>query len=164
MKLTEQFGLAGKSTGNARRVFPRAMTPHQVTLVQTSFAKVAPIAGAAADLFYARLFEIAPDVRHMFPDDLAEQKKKLMTMLGTAVAGLTKPDALLPVVRMLGQRHAGYGVTAEHFAPVGAALIWTLEKGLGEAFTADVKAAWVEVYGVLSRTMIDGMEPLPKAA
>ena len=140
------------------------MTPNQVALVQTSFASVAPIAGVAADLFYDRLFEIAPDVRRMFPNDLAEQKKKLMTMLGTAVAGLSKPDSLLPMVRALGARHAGYGVTAEHFPPVGAALIWTLEKGLGEAFTPEVKAAWVEVYGVLSQTMIEGMESLPKAA
>jgi len=140
------------------------MTPKQVALVQASFIKVAPIAGAAADLFYDRLFETAPDVRRMFPNDLAEQKKKLMTMLGTAVAGLSKLEALLPVVRALGARHAGYGVAAEHFAPVGAALIWTLEQGLGDGFTPDVKAAWVEVYGVLSRTMIDGMESLPKAA
>jgi hemoglobin-like flavoprotein len=118
----------------------------------------------AADLFYDRLFEIAPDVRRMFPDNLAEQKKKLMAMLGTAVAGLTKPEALLPAVRALGQRHAGYGVKAGHFAPVGAALIWTLEQGLGEAFTPEVKAAWVEVYGVLSQTMIEGLQALPKAA
>jgi len=140
------------------------MTPKQVALVQASFIKVAPIAGAAADLFYCRLFEIAPDVRRLFPNDLAEQKKKLMTMLGAAVAGLSKPEALLPVVRALGARHAGYGVAARHFAPVGAALIWTLEKGLGEAFTPDMKAAWVEVYSVLSHAMIAGMEPLPKAA
>ena len=140
------------------------MTPKQVALVQTSFAKVAPIAGVAADLFYDRLFEMAPDVRRLFPNDLAEQKNKLMTMLGAAVAGLSKPEALLPVVRALGARHAGYGVAARHFAPVGAALIWTLEKGLGEAFTPDMKAAWVEVYSVLSHAMIAGMEPLPKAA
>jgi hemoglobin-like flavoprotein len=140
------------------------MTPNQITLVQTSFAKVAPIAGVAADLFYGRLFAIAPDVRRMFPDDLKEQKKKLMAMLGTAVAGLTKPEALLPAVRALGQRHAGYGVKAGHFAPVGAALIWTLEQGLGEAFTSEVKDAWVEVYGVLSQTMIEGLRALPKAA
>ena len=140
------------------------MTPKHVALVQTSFAKVAPIAGVAADLFYDRLFEIAPDVRRMFSNNLAEQKKKLMTMLGIAVAGLSKPEVLLPVVRALGARHAGYGVAARHFAPVGAALIWTLEKGLGEAFTPEVKAAWVEVYSVLSHAMIAGMEPLPKAA
>jgi hemoglobin-like flavoprotein len=140
------------------------MTPNQITLVQTSFAKVAPIAGVAADLFYDRLFEIAPDVRRLFPSDLAEQKKKLMAMLGTAVAGLKRPDALLPAVRALGQRHAGYGVEAGHFAPVGAALIWTLEQGLGAAFTAEVRDAWVEVYGVLSKTMIEGLHAMPKAA
>ena len=107
------------------------MTPQQIALVQASFAKVVPIAGTAADLFYARLFEIAPDVRRMFPDDMALQKKKLMVMLGTAVNGLSRLDALLPVVHALGERHAGYGVQAEHFEPVGQALLWTLKRGLG---------------------------------
>lgn len=131
------------------------MTPHQIKLVQTSFAQVAPIATIAADLFYGRLFEIAPQVRRMFPDDLSEQKKKLMAMLGTVVNGLTKLDMLMPAVRALGKRHAGYGVTDEHFAPVGAALLWTLEQGLGDGFTAEVKDAWATAYGVLSQVMID---------
>jgi hemoglobin-like flavoprotein len=133
------------------------MTPQQIALVQTSFAKVVPIAGTAADLFYARLFEIAPDVRRLFPDDLALQKKKLMVMLGTAVNGLSHLDALLPAVHALGERHGGYGVQAEHFAPVGAALLWTLKQGLGEAFTPAVEEAWATAYGVLSRAMIDAM-------
>jgi hemoglobin-like flavoprotein len=140
------------------------VTPHQIELVQTSFAKVAPIAATAADLFYGRLFEIAPQVRRMFPDDLSEQKKKLMAMLGTVVAGLNRVDTLLPAVRALGRRHAGYGVTVEHYAPVGAALLWTLEKGLGEAFTAEVREAWAAAYGVLSQTMIDAANEVPKAA
>lgn len=140
------------------------MTPHQIKLVQTSFAQVAPIAATAADLFYGRLFEIAPQVRGMFPDDLSEQKKKLMAMLGTVVAGLARLETLLPAVRALGQRHAGYGVTAEQYAPVGAALLWTLEKGLGEAFTPEVKAAWTTAYGVLSQTMIEAANEMPKAA
>ena len=131
------------------------MTPHQIKLVQTSFAKVAPIATIAADLFYGRLFEIAPQVRRMFPEDLSEQKKKLMTMLATVVSGLTKLDTLMPAVRALGARHAGYGVQAEQFAPVGAALLWTLEQGLGDDFTAEVKEAWATAYGVLSQVMID---------
>jgi hemoglobin-like flavoprotein len=140
------------------------VTPHQIELVQTSFAKVVPIAATAADLFYGRLFEIAPQVRRMFPDDLSEQKKKLMAMLGTVVAGLNRVDTLLPAVRALGRRHAGYGVTVEHYAPVGAALLWTLEKGLGEAFTAEVREAWAAAYGVLSQTMIDAANEVPKAA
>lgn len=140
------------------------MTPHQIMLVQTSFGKVAPIAATAADLFYGRLFEIAPEVRRMFPDDLSEQKKKLMAMLGTVVGGLTRLETLMPAVRALGARHAGYGVTAEQFAPVGAALLWTLERGLGEAFTPEVKDAWATAYRVLSQTMIGAMEKMPKAA
>jgi hemoglobin-like flavoprotein len=134
------------------------MTPHQITLVQTSFAKVVPIAATAADLFYGRLFEIAPEVRGMFPDDLTEQKKKLMAMLGTAVGALTRLDQLLPAVKALGQRHADYGVKAAHFAPVGAALLWTLEQGLGEDFTLEVKDAWAAVYTVLSSLMINAIE------
>src|SRR5262249_12961313 len=125
----------------------------QVTLVQTSFQKVVPIAGTAADLFYDRLFETAPEVRPMFPQDLGEQKKKLMAILGTAVANLHRLDTILPAVKALGERHKGYGVTAAHYAPVGAALLWTLEKGLGPDFTPETKAAWTEAYTALAGVM-----------
>jgi nitric oxide dioxygenase len=140
------------------------MTPNQIKLVQTSFAQVAPIAATAADLFYGRLFETAPQVRAMFPADISEQKKKLMAMLGTVVAGLNNLDTLMPAVRALGRRHGGYGAKAQHYAPVGAALLWTLEKGLGAAFTPDVKDAWATAYIVLSTTMIDAANEKPMAA
>ena len=129
------------------------MTPQQVELVQTSFQKVVPIAGTAADLFYDRLFEIAPETSAMFPADITEQKKKLIAMLATAVTNLHKLDTILPAVKELGQRHKGYGVTAGHYAPVGAALLWTLEKGLGPDFTPEVKAAWTETYTALAGVM-----------
>jgi len=129
------------------------MTPQQVELVQASFKKVAPIAGTAADLFYDRLFEIAPETRALFPKDLTEQKGKLMSMLGTAVTNLHKLDTILAAVKELGQRHKGYGVTAAHYAPVGAALLWTLEKGLGPDCTPEVKAAWTETYAALAGVM-----------
>ena len=129
------------------------MTPQQIELVQTSFKKVVPIAGTAADLFYGRLFEIAPKVRSMFPEDMREQKTKLMAMLGTAVSNLHRLESILPAVKDLGQRHKGYGVTAAHYAPVGAALLWTLEKGLGPDFTPDVKSAWTETYTALTGVM-----------
>jgi hemoglobin-like flavoprotein len=140
------------------------MTPNQIKLVQTSFAQVAPIAATAADLFYGRLFEVAPQVRAMFPDDLSEQKKKLMAMLGTAVAGLSRLETLMPAVQALGRRHAGYGVKAQHYASVGSALLWTLEKGLGEAFTPEVKDAWATAYIVLSTTMMNAANEKPMAA
>ncbi|MBS0521835.1 MAG: hemin receptor [Proteobacteria bacterium] len=129
------------------------MTPQQIDLVQTSFQKVVPIAATAADLFYDRLFEIAPEVRALFPQDMTEQKKKLMAMLGTVVANLNKLDTILPAVTALGQRHKTYGVTADQYAPVGAALLWTLEKGLGPDFTPDTKAAWTEAYTALAGVM-----------
>jgi len=93
----------------------------EIALVQDTFKKVAPIAPQAADLFYGRLFEIAPDVRALFPADLAEQKKKLIAMLATAVNNLHQVGSIVPAVQDLGRRHVGYGVTAAHYKPVGDA-------------------------------------------
>ena len=129
------------------------MTPRQVELVQTSFQKVVPIAGTAADLFYDRLFEVTPALRPMFPADLAEQKVKLMAMLGTAVTNLHQLGTVLPAIKEMGKRHVGYGVKPEHYALVGGALLWTLEKGLGADFTSEVKAAWTETYISLAGVM-----------
>jgi len=109
-----------------------------------------PIAATAADLFYTRLFEIAPETRALFPADMTEQKKKLMAMLVTAVTNLHRLDEILPAVKDLSKRHKGYGVAADQYALVGAALLWRLEKGLGPDWTPDVKAAWTETYTALA--------------
>jgi len=130
------------------------MTPEQIDLVQTSFAKVAPIADTAATLFYDRLFEIAPETKPLFRGDMNEQGRKLMTTLGVVVNGLKNLDAILPAARALAVKHVGYGVTAAHYTPVGEALIRTLEKGLGSDFTAKTKEAWLAAYGALSAVMI----------
>ncbi len=132
------------------------MTPAEKTLVQTTFATLVPIADQAAALFYGRLFEMDPSLRPLFTSDLGEQGKKLMQMIGVAVKGLDTLDELVPAVKNLGRRHAGYGVTDAHYETVGGALLWTLEKGLGSAFTPDVKAAWTTVYTVLATTMKAG--------
>lgn len=129
------------------------VTNAQKVLVQESFAAVVPIADDAAALFYRRLFELDPSLEKMFKGDMTEQRKKLMQMLTAAVKGLDRLDQLVPVVEDLGRRHAGYGVADAHYDTVGAALLWTLEKGLGSAFTPEVKGAWVEVYGLLAGTM-----------
>jgi nitric oxide dioxygenase len=130
------------------------MTPDQVKLVQQSFSKVAPIADQAAILFYDRLFEVAPQVRSMFPDDMTEQRKKLMMMLAAVVGGLGDLPSILPAASALAKRHVAYGAKAEHYPVVGSALLWTLEKGLGEAWTPEVAAAWTTAYGTLSGYMI----------
>ena len=131
------------------------MTQDQIIIVQDSFKKVVPIAATAADLFYDRLFAIAPEVRPLFPDDLKEQKKKLTAMLATAVTNLHQVDTIAPAVADLGKRHVAYGVKAEHYQPVGAALLWTLEQGLGPDFTPPVKGAWTSAYLLLAGVMQD---------
>ena len=128
----------------------------QIELVQSSFAVIAPIADDAAALFYRRLFEIDPSLESMFKGDMAEQRRKLMFMLTAAVKGLPRLDRLIPVLEDLGRRHVHYGVVDRHYETVGQALIWTLEKGLGSAFTPDVREAWITVYGVLAATMKAG--------
>jgi len=133
--------------------FTPMLTLAQKTLVQDSFSTIVPIADDAAALFYRRLFELDPSLERMFRGNMAEQRKKLMQMLTAAVKGLDRIDQLLPVVENLGRRHADYGVTDAHYDTVGSALLWTLEKGLGHAFTADVKDAWATVYGLLATTM-----------
>jgi hemoglobin-like flavoprotein len=129
------------------------MTPAQKILVQKTFAQVAPIADTAAALFYGRLFEIDPALRPLFKGDMAEQGRKLMQMIGVAVNGLDRLDQIVPAVQQLGIRHAGYGVKEEHYSTVAAALLWTLEQGLGADFTPDVKDAWTAAYTVLATTM-----------
>jgi hemoglobin-like flavoprotein len=129
------------------------MTPREKSLVQETFAKVAPIADTAAALFYGRLFELDPKLKSLFKIDMREQGGKLMQMIGLAVSKLDALDELVPVVEALGRRHVGYGVKEADYDTVGAALLWTLEQGLGPAFTPEVKSAWTTVYGVLASTM-----------
>lgn len=130
------------------------MTPDQVALVQDSFKNVIPISDVAAGLFYGRLFEIAPEVKPMFKGDITEQGRKLMATLGVVVTGLTRLETVLPAASALAKKHVDYGVKAEHYAPVGAALLWTLEKGLGDGWNPALADAWGTAYGTLSNFMI----------
>ena len=130
------------------------MNSTQVKLVQESFSKVVPISEAAAVIFYDRLFEVAPAVKAMFPSDMTQQRKKLMMMLAAVVNGLGNLDSILPAASALAKRHVDYGARPEHYPVVGGALLWTLEKGLGEAWTSDVAEAWTAAYGTLSGYMI----------
>jgi hemoglobin-like flavoprotein len=131
------------------------MTPNQIELVQKTWTRVAPIGDTAATLFYGKLFELDPALRKLFNGSMEVQGRKLMTMIGTAVNGLGHVDEILPAVRELGQRHVRYGVKDAHYDTVGAALLWTLERGLGEAFTPPVKQAWSTAYLTLADVMKD---------
>jgi hemoglobin-like flavoprotein len=125
----------------------------QIQTVQQSFNLVEPISDTAAALFYARLFELSPSLRPLFKSDLKSQSKKLMSSIKLVVTGLDSPERIIPAVRSLGKRHVAYGVQPEHYDIVGEALLWTLEQGLGAAFTPEVEAAWANAYGLLSGLM-----------
>jgi len=131
------------------------MTPGQIDLVQSSFSKIAPIAEPVSAIFYDRLFETTPEVRHLFKNDISDQGRKLIATLAFIVSGLRNLDSILPAVRALAIKHVEFGVSAEHYAPVGAALIWTLEQGLGAAFDQPTRAAWLTAYNTLSGVMIN---------
>jgi len=131
------------------------LTDDQVKLVKNNWAAVKPIKETAADLFYNKLFELDADARSLFKEDLSLQKKQLMATISFAVATLNHPDKLVPAVQALGKRHGEYGVTPAHYNSVGAALLWTLEQGLGEQWTPEAKEEWTSVYGILSSTMLE---------
>ena len=140
------------------------MTPKQVMLLQQSFADVAPIAGQVAIMFYDRLFELAPQLKVIFPADMTEQRQKLMATLAVVVNGLSNLQSVLPAASALAKRHIAYGAKPEHYPVVGSALLWTLEKCLGDAWTPEVAEAWAVAYGTLSTSMIEQAHGRAQAA
>ncbi len=132
-----------------------ALTQRQIAAIRTTWARVAPVPEMAAALFYGRLFRIAPQTRPLFRSDLGAQGRKLVDTLGFVVDHLDDPDALLPAARALAVRHVGYGVAAEHYAPVGEALVWTLQQMLGDGFGAAERDAWTEAYGAIAGEMVE---------
>ena len=132
------------------------MTPTEFGLIRESWAAVEPIGNTAAGLFYGRLFELDPALERLFRrTDMAAQRKVLMQTLTVVVKSIDRLDQIVPAVQALGRRHAGYGVREEHYATVGAALLWTLEQGLGGAFTPAVRDAWTGAYGSLASVMVE---------
>ena len=130
------------------------MEETDIALVQESFSKVVPIADTAADLFYADLFETVPAVKPMFSNaDMADQGSKLMATIGVVVNGLRDLSKIAPVAEKLAVDHVDFGVKPDHYDAVGASLLRTLEKGLGDEFTPDVKEAWTRAYTTLAGVM-----------
>lgn len=131
------------------------VSQEQKALVQESFKVVEKISDVAADMFYQRLFDIEPELRSLFSEDLREQKKKLMGALKVLVNTLDKPDKLIPILEDMGRKHKTYGVVEDHFVPVADALVWTLEEGLGTDFTEEVRHAWTALYSAVASIMIE---------
>jgi hemoglobin-like flavoprotein len=129
------------------------LTERDIAIVQRDWEKIERIADEAGTLLYDKLFALSPDVRRLFPADLAEQKTKLVRMLGTAIYGLSEPDLLMPIVEHLGRKHVRFGVRNEDYETLAVALMWTLKQGLGTQFGPENEAAWTKVYAVLSDAM-----------
>ena len=141
------------------------MTPRQIALVQATWRQVHPVAERTAEFFYGRLFALDPSLRPLFRADLPDQGRKLMSTIAVAVDSLAQLESVAPALRALGRRHAGYGVEERHYATVGAALIWTLERVLGAGFTREMAEAWTAAYGVLADIMKQEMkDALPARA
>lgn len=140
------------------------MHASHVTLVQATFDRILPISDVIADIFYRRLFDLDPTMRRLFHGDPGMQGKKLLDAVSIIIGNLNRPDRILPGIRALGRRHVAYGVRSHHYTTFGEALIWTLEHGLGDAFTTEVRRAWTAVYNLLAATMKDAaatLEPAP---
>lgn len=140
------------------------LTEDEIDLVRNSFRHLAQMQGSTAGMFYDRLFEIAPEVRSLFPADMEQQCQKLMSMLGAVVAQIHDHAVLVPILGDLARRHLRYGACPAHYARVGEALLWTLDQRLGPEFTPEVRAAWERAYAALTTAMLDAVEgPGPAA-
>ena len=141
------------------------MTPEQKKLIRDSFRRLLAEPDETAALFYARLFEQEPALRPMFQRGMKQQGRKFMDMMDAILSCLDRLDQVVPLLWQMGKRHGGYGVETAHYAMVGAALVWTLEERLGTAFTPETRAAWTELYGLISATMqqaaSEGIIPRP---
>ncbi len=129
------------------------MTPEQIELVQRTWRSVLPVGDTAAELFYGKLFSLDPTLKALFKNDMKDQGRNLTAMMSVAVGALARPERITVAVRELGRRHVAYGVKPRHYEVVATALLWMLEKSLGEAFTPEVRAAWSSTYAFLAGTM-----------
>lgn len=130
------------------------MSPEDKEILKTTWAMVAPIGDVAASLFYDKLFALDPSLQRMFAHaDMKEQRRKLMQALAAVINGIDHLGALVPTLQHLGRNHVRYGVTDRHYDTVGAALLWTLEQGLKEAWTPVAKSAWTAAYTTVAAVM-----------
>lgn len=129
-----------------------SLTTSEILLIRNSYDRVS-IGLRFSRNFYVRLFEIAPEFRRLFPEDLSAQVRKLTEMLASMVEKLDRPRELAALLESLGERHRGYGISAHHFAPVGRALFDTLASELGPEFDEPTCRAWIALYALCSSWM-----------
>jgi hemoglobin-like flavoprotein len=129
------------------------LTPEQKSLVKQSFESLMPVSRTAAGLFYKKLFELEPSLRHMFMGDMQAQERKFVNMLKIVVSNLDRIEQVTPAIEALGRRHAGYGVEARHYEIFGTALLWAVEQAAGPDCLSGTREAWFALYSYLTETM-----------
>lgn len=139
------------------------MTPEHVQIIKLTFAQAMSNKDDVGRLFYDRLFTIAPETRPMFKGDIEAQSRKLMDTLALAIGMLRDMPSLVITLESLAKRHVTYGVRDHHYDKVGEALLWTLEQGLGPAFTSDARVAWTALYGAVAQIMRNAAAGKPNA-
>ncbi|HLK66925.1 MAG TPA: globin domain-containing protein [Bryobacteraceae bacterium] len=137
------------------------MTPGQKHAIRRSFPTVAALAKPISMLFYGRLFQVDPQLRPMFKQDIEVQGRKLMDMLAALMSQLDSFEDVLPALKALGQRHVGYGVRAEHYPLVGTSLLWAISVTLDEDFYPELREAWSALIEIVARVMMEGAAELP---
>jgi nitric oxide dioxygenase len=129
----------------------KPLTEKQRQIVTASFARIVPITSEATATFYNHLWEIAPETKRLFQNtDMTQQGMKLMQTLGMAVRALHDPDSIMPMLRDLGKRHIGYGVTIEQYELIRAALLRMIEHSIGRDFNDETRDAWNAAYDLIA--------------
>jgi len=131
------------------------MTPKQIDLVKKSWDLVLPLASTAGPLFYQKLFELDPALKHLFNKPIDQQVNKLFAALTFAIKGLDDITLIVATVEALGIKHLDYGIKDKDYETVGTALMWTLDKALGDSYTEELEAAYIAVYTALANIMND---------
>jgi nitric oxide dioxygenase len=140
-------------------------TQLDITALETSFDLVAPKREQLVDRFYRRLFTDAPATRALFAHaDMRAQKRALLGALVALRRSLRDLTSIAPFLADLGARHARYGVGAEHYPLVGAALLETMAEVAGAAWQPAFTTEWARAYQLVAQIMIDGAEQSAAAA
>jgi hemoglobin-like flavoprotein len=131
------------------------MSPKQ--LIESNLAVVTEVAPDVVARFYAKLFERHPHLQRLFGRRSQGEQERMLTEAILAVVGHMEDAAWLKgVLRPLGAKHVGYGVTEGMYPLVADALVDTLREASGPAWSPEVEQAWSGALGAVAGEMIAG--------
>jgi hemoglobin-like flavoprotein len=137
------------------------ITAQQVTLLKKSFRQLDTQQIAAK--FYSKLFERHPEVKRLFPPDMVDLGKKLMSVFELVVFSFEEithdkymlQQSVIVPLRELGRKHDDKGIQPEHYTIANSLLLETMQEEAGPDFTDEVKECWRVALFHLTTTMLD---------